>query len=1107
MKKHIFLLLPLVLILNGYFLTNTTNHRTYNTKNVTCPAPTINTMSPFSGPENTEITLNGTDFTTVTTVDFDGINANFTIINDSEITINVPSGVSNNTNITLTTNGGCSATAPNSFTLMSSECNVADEIYISEVYDAVSGAYGVIEIYNPTNSTINVDTNYEIQRFGDIGNAAPSNTIPLTGLIAPLSTYIIEMGGNGNSCGVLSTDVSFSTGINEDDEIRLVKNGTSIDVMHTAEDRGYTFIRNADASAPSTTYTPSEWLYLETEDCTDLGVHTANNSSTTTPNLTQPNNQEICENNTATFSVSVDSGSYNYQWLVLENSGNWVNVTNNSNYSGATTNTLTVTNTPESFDNNQYYCIITSSDCNLVSNAVQLLVSNPDVDTLSNQTVCYQYILPTLIDGNYFTGINGTGTPLFANDAIATSQTIYIYNEVGTAPNICTNESSFEITISGTIDVDTLPNVSVCSEFTLPTLTDGNYFTGTNGTGTQLNAGETITTSQTIYIYNEVGTTPNICTNESSFEITISGTPNVDTFNPTSGPENTLITINGSNFNDTNSVSIGGINTAYTIINDSQITAIVPIGAANSSQISVFSNEGCSGDSLSDFTVLDSDCNVAYEIYISEVYDAVSGAYGVIEIYNPTNTTITVDTNYEIQRFGDIGNAAPSNTIPLTGSIAPLSTYIIEMGGTGNPCGVLSTDVSFSTGINEDDEIKLVKNGTTIDVMYTAEDKGYTFIRNADASAPSTTYISSEWLFLETEDCSDLGVHTADNSSSTTPEITQPNNQEICENNTATFSVSVNSGTNTYQWLVLDNSGNWINVTDNSNYSGATTNTLTITDIPADFNGLQYYCIISSDSCNLVSNAAQLLVLNPEVNTLNDVSICSEFILPALTNGNYYTGTNGTGILLNAGETITTSQTIYIYNEVGTTPNTCTSESSFNITIYPSVDFTLSDSNIEINEDTITITMADTSVNYEYAIDNSSFQTDHVISYISEGIHTLYVQDSNGCIIKSLDFEISTIAEELIIPQGFSPNNDNKNDWFNIQGLYDVYPNHKLEVYNRYGTLIFIGNNNNKWYGKANKGLMKTDKVLPVGTYFYVLYLNEPNTESKPLTGWVYLNK
>ncbi|MBU2928395.1 adhesin, partial [Winogradskyella psychrotolerans] len=167
--------------------------------------------------------------------------------------------------------------------------------------------------------------------------------------------------------------------------------------------------------------------------------------------------------------------------------------------------------------------------CSSESSFEVTVSGTPNVDTLADQTVCSDYTLPALTDGNYFTGTNGTGTPLNAGDVISTTQTIYIYNEVGTAPDTCSNESSFEVTVSGTPNVDTLADQTVCSDYTLPALTDGNYFTATDGGGTQLNAGDTISTTQTIYIYNEIGTAPDTCSNESSFEVTVSGTPNVDT--------------------------------------------------------------------------------------------------------------------------------------------------------------------------------------------------------------------------------------------------------------------------------------------------------------------------------------------------------------------------------------------------------------------------------------------------------------------------------------------------------------------------------------------------------------------------------------------------
>lgn len=104
-----------------------------------------------------------------------------------------------------------------------------------------------------------------------------------------------------------------------------------------------------------------------------------------------------------------------------------------------------------------------------------------------------------------------------------------------------------------------------------------------------------------------------------------------------------------------------------------------------------------------------------------------------------------------------------------------------------------------------------------------------------------------------------------------------------------------------------------------------------------------------------------------------------------------------------------------------------------------------------------------------------------------------------------LSFDLLTKNCPPRIPSGYSPNNDGKNDYFNIQGLYTIFENHELLIYNRYGTLIFKGNDASKWYGTSNQGINNVGNPLPVGTYFYVLNLNDSNY--KPLTGWVYLNK
>ena len=228
------------------------------------------------------------------------------------------------------------------------------------------------------------------------------------------------------------------------------------------------------------------------------------------------------------------------------------------------------------------------------------------------------------------------------------------------------------------------------------------------------------------------------------------------------------------------------------------------------------------------------------------------------------------------------------------------------MGTTGTDCGT-ATDIEIATGFNENDEFKLLKNSVIVDVVQAPDEKGYTIIRNANAVAPNNTFTATDWLIDSFEVCTDLGMHTADSTSSETPNITNPTSQNICANDNATFIVSVDSGTFSYQWKTLNASGNWINVTNNAVFSGATTSTLNLTDVPIIFNESQYYCEITSTSCELASNTAQLSVNTAEVDTISNQNVCESYTLPNLTNGNYFPNPNGAGTMMNAGDVITTN--------------------------------------------------------------------------------------------------------------------------------------------------------------------------------------------------------
>ncbi len=109
--------------------------------------------------------------------------------------------------------------------------------------------------------------------------------------------------------------------------------------------------------------------------------------------------------------------------------------------------------------------------------------------------------------------------------------------------------------------------------------------------------------------------------------------------------------------------------------------------------------------------------------------------------------------------------------------------------------------------------------------------------------------------------------------------------------------------------------------------------------------------------------------------------------------------------------------------------------------------------------------------------------------------------DNNGCI--GVDSALVELCDTLMIPDGFSPDGDGVNDEFVITGI-DNYPGNKLEIFNRWGNILYQKNNyDNSWNGTANTGgiTLGNGKVVS-GTYFYVLDLG---LGEKPRAGYLII--
>lgn len=114
---------------------------------------------------------------------------------------------------------------------------------------------------------------------------------------------------------------------------------------------------------------------------------------------------------------------------------------------------------------------------------------------------------------------------------------------------------------------------------------------------------------------------------------------------------------------------------------------------------------------------------------------------------------------------------------------------------------------------------------------------------------------------------------------------------------------------------------------------------------------------------------------------------------------------------------------------------------------------------------------------------------------LKAGAHTVTIRDNRGCVWR--DTAIVELANKgcLNIPNAFTPNGDGTNDIWRIRG-YEAYPNMQVEVFNRWGSIIFSSGNGYTipWDGRHN------GKDVAPGVYYYVV---NPGDGSETLTGSV----
>ena len=115
------------------------------------------------------------------------------------------------------------------------------------------------------------------------------------------------------------------------------------------------------------------------------------------------------------------------------------------------------------------------------------------------------------------------------------------------------------------------------------------------------------------------------------------------------------------------------------------------------------------------------------------------------------------------------------------------------------------------------------------------------------------------------------------------------------------------------------------------------------------------------------------------------------------------------------------------------------------------------------------------------------------------GSYLVEISDSNSCTSVSDPFVLNLDYENLMIPEGFSPNGDGYNDAFVIDRIF-FYPESELIIMNRWGQEVYReAGYENGWQGTNQAG-----EELVDGHYFYIL---DPKNGLPPYQGPVYIKR
>lgn len=598
--------------------------------------------------------------------------------------------------------------------------------------------------------------------------------------------------------------------------------------------------------------------------CAGVNTNTCHLEVNALPAITaQPQNDTICNGNTASFSVTTTGTGLTYQWQQSYNGTTWNNLANNATYNDVTTSGMTVVGNP-TIDNTQYRCVVTgtctppatSADAVLDIKPIMQIVTHPaDAKVCPNggttftiagngSNPVYQWQLNTgsgwanIANGGVYTGAT---TSLLKLTNIPQTYTQYRYRCV--ISDDCTgglpsNEATLTVDTPLSITAQPVNSQTICSggsaSYTVAAQGSGTpvtyqwYSVDGGGNATAMTNGGVYSgvTSATLMITGITAPTAQItesyfcavsgsCTgaNSNTVTLTVNALPNI-----TAQPQNdTVCNGNGAVF------SISTTGTALTYQWQRSFDGTTWTNLSNNA---IYSNVNTSGLSIV------SDLTIDQSMYRC----VVNGACTPQVISTPARLTV-----YPILYIA---------TQPQDEQVCPNSNIAFSATGVG-------VNVTYQWQLNTGSGWSDVINGG----VYSGASAQNLLLTNIPQS-----YSQYRYRCLVGGECSGLLVSNEAMLTVDTPiSITmQPAvNTTICSGGNASYTIAAQgSGTPvTYQWYSVSG-GTSTALTNTGVYSGVTTPTLNITGITSATSATtySYFCAVLGSCAGATSNTLQLTV-------------------------------------------------------------------------------------------------------------------------------------------------------------------------------------------------------------------------------------------------------